>query len=65
MRGILAFVLILIGLMTPVALAQQLYTHDKSTTVLSFPPRRGARFWSRTPRTNILSLFMAIDSTDI
>src|SRR5215210_5345182 len=29
MRRILAFALILIGLMTPVALAQQLYTHDK------------------------------------
>ena len=29
MRRILAFVLILIGLMAPVALAQQLYTHDK------------------------------------
>ena len=29
MRRILAFTLILIGLMTPVALAQQLYTHDK------------------------------------
>ena len=29
MRRILALVLILIGLMTPVALAQQLYTHDK------------------------------------
>ena len=29
MRRILAFTLILIGLMTPVALAQQLYTHEK------------------------------------
>lgn len=29
MRRILAFTLILIGLMTPIALAQQLYTHDK------------------------------------
>ena len=29
MRRILALVLILIGLMAPVALAQQLYTHDK------------------------------------
>jgi hypothetical protein len=29
MRRILAFTLILIGFMTPVALAQQLYTHDK------------------------------------
>jgi hypothetical protein len=29
MRRILAFVLILIGLTAPVALAQQLYTHDK------------------------------------
>ena len=29
MRRILAFTLILIGLMTPVALAQQPYTHDK------------------------------------
>ena len=29
MRRILAFTLILIGLMTPLALAQQLYTHDK------------------------------------
>ena len=29
MRRILAFTLVLIGLMAPVALAQQLYTHDK------------------------------------
>ena len=29
MRRILVFALVLIGLMTPVALAQQLYTHDK------------------------------------
>ena len=29
MRRILAFTLVLIGFMTPVALAQQLYTHDK------------------------------------
>ena len=29
MRRILAFTLILIGLMTPIALAQQLYTHEK------------------------------------
>lgn len=29
MRRILAFTLILIGLMEPIALAQQLYTHDK------------------------------------
>ena len=29
MRRILAFALVLIGLMAPVALAQQLYTHDK------------------------------------
>src|SRR4029450_11319433 len=29
MRRILAFILVLIGLIAPVALAQQLYTHDK------------------------------------
>lgn len=29
MRRILAFALVLVGLMAPVALAQQLYTHDK------------------------------------
>ena len=29
MRGVLAFVLVIFGLMTPVALAQQVYTHDK------------------------------------
>ena len=29
MRRILAFTLVLIGLMAPIALAQQLYTHDK------------------------------------
>ena len=29
MRRVLAFVLVLFALMTPVALAQQLYTHDK------------------------------------
>ena len=29
MRGVLAFVLVIFALMTPVALAQQTYTHDK------------------------------------
>ena len=37
MRRILAFTLVLIGLMTPVALAQQLYTHDKVEYTFELP----------------------------
>lgn len=37
MRRIVAFTLILIGLMTPVALAQQLYTHDKVDYTFELP----------------------------
>ncbi len=37
MRRILAFTLVLIGLMTPVALAQQLYSHDKVDYTFELP----------------------------
>ena len=37
MRRILVFALLLIGLMTPVALAQQLYTHEKVEYTFELP----------------------------
>ena len=37
MRRILVFTLVLIGLMTPVALAQQLYTHEKVDYTFELP----------------------------
>lgn len=37
MRRILVFALLLIGLMTPVALAQQLYTHERVTYTFELP----------------------------
>jgi hypothetical protein len=37
MRRILAFTLVLIGLMTPVTLAQQLYSHDKVDYTFELP----------------------------
>ena len=37
MRRILAFTLILIGLMTPIAVAQQLYTHEKVDYTFELP----------------------------
>ena len=37
MRRVLAFVLVLLALMTPVALAQQVYTHDKVEYTFELP----------------------------
>ena len=45
MRRILVFALVLIGLMAPVALAQQLYTHDKVDYSFELP----SAMWKSSP----------------
>ena len=64
MRRILVFVLVLMALTAPVALAQQTYTHEKVEYTFEIPSANWRSILEPEPLTNTRNLFTAIGSMD-